>query len=856
MPQVVAGAVALTGAAFALPTGFSVVGALGATGWIGAVAQFGAGLILSGVSQQLFGPDVSGLELKGRNVTVREPVVPRDIVWGATRKGGVVAFLHVTGDANQYLHLVVMLAGHECQSIGAVYFNGEEAVAADGVTVADRYIENSSPLITVDKRLGTVDQTAFAGLIADAPDKWTSDHRLREIACVYLRLEWNADAFATGIPEMSFDIEGRNQVYDPRSQLFGYTTNAALCAADYLADTRYGLGAPYGTSGGIIEADLIEAANVCDEAVALDAGGSEARYTCNGVVGSGETPKSIIEGLLSASAGRAAVQGASWRLRAGAYRAPTVNLTEDDWRGGEMRLSTLRQASQNFNGVRAQFVSPLNDYQPDDAPVYQSAAYLAEDQGVERFSDITLRFTDSPTMAQRIMKIHLERARRQQSVNFPGKLAAFRAAAGNTLTFDRPRFGFSAKPFEVHGVTLTRQGNMAVPDLVLRETSPLIYDWAASEEQIYQAAPRTTLPSASDLDLPGAPQITEDLFETRSDVRALLRVEWSPAASAFVSEYQLQARRVEDPDGSPTGDDWLTVARPTEPRAEILDVSPGLWEVRVRAKNSIGIASAYVETSQQISGLLAPPAQLTGFNVQQFGGTAVLTWDQSVDLDVRAGGKIVIRHSESSTPNWANSVSYRTVDGAIAVAAVPLKPGTYLIRAIDSTGNPGPVSSKATKGAQVIAFTNADALIESPVWSGAKTNVEIDGSSMKLTDNTQSGTYEFSAAIDLGVVKTARVRSSIDVAALNLAANIDDRLANMDDWADFDDTEGAEIDVIVEWRVTDGDPAGSPVWSGWERLDSTEEEFRGAEFRAILSSASPDFNVLLSGLSVTADEVL
>ena len=84
---------------------------------------------------------------------------------------------------------------------------------------------------------------------------------------------------------------------------------------------------------------------------------------------------------------------------------------------------------------------------------------------------------------------------------------------------------------------------------------------------------------------------------------------------------------------------------------------------------------------------------------------------------------------------------------------------------------------------------------------------------------------------------------------------IDDRTALIDAWLDVDDTEGAEIDVIVEMRVTDDDPAGTPLWSGWSRLDSSEDEIRAVELRARLISASPDYNVLLSKLRIHAEEV-
>ena len=40
--------------------------------------------------------------------------------------------------------------------------------------------------------------------------------------------------------------------------------------------------------------------------------------------------------------------------------------------------------------------------------------------------------------------------------------------------------------------------------------------------------------------------------------------------------------------------------------------------------------------------------------------------------------------------------------------------------------------------------------------------------------------------------------------------------------------------VEVQLRHTDDDPAGTPAWSEWERIDSGEYEARGFEFRAIL----------------------
>jgi len=355
------------------------------------------------------------------------------------------------------------------------------------------------------------------------------------------------------------DLEGKNDIWDPRTQASVYSENPALCLADYMANTTWGIGARIGQPDGIDEMALIEAANICDEPVALAGGGTELRYACNGVITLSEVPKTIIEGLLTSFAGRCAFSGGSWRIHAGAWRAPSVALTADHVREAGLTLATRVTMSSNFNGVRGQFVSPENDWQPDDFPAYASAAYLAEDGGEQKWRDISLPFTISATMAQRLAKIELERARRQMTVRLSGKLSAWAATVGDVVTLSYDRWGFAAKPFEVQGVSLdlAASGDAALllPELVLRETSPRVYDWAASEAQIYAAAPRTALPNAYDIPAPGPPTVTEDLYITRDGggLKVLARVAWEAAPSGFVAGYQLQARQSAGGDCSITG---------------------------------------------------------------------------------------------------------------------------------------------------------------------------------------------------------------------------------------------------------------------------------------------------------------
>ncbi|WP_375698001.1 phage tail protein [Pseudophaeobacter sp. TrK17] len=853
MPPVVLGVAALGGAALAAG---GIGAALAAGGLIGIAANFGASMLLSAAAQALMPqPTVA---MQARTVTVREPVMPREMVYGRARKGGVIVFLHANGDKDQYLHLVIVLAAHRVKSIGAIYFEGEEAIDSDS-TAQGRW----SGKVTVEKRLGAEGQSAFAGLVEEVSEHWTEEHRLAGCAAIYLRLTYDADAFPGGIPNITVDLEGKDDILDPRSGEQVYTENAALCVADYMAHATYGIGAGIGAEDGIDVDTLVEAANICDEVVPLAAGGTEPRYSCNGVVTLSESPKTIIEAMLTAMAGRCIWQGGRWRLQAGAYRIPEITLGVDDLREGGLQLTTRLSRASNFNAVRGQFVSPENDWQPDDFPAYASDVYLSEDGGEQIWRDIALPFTISAAAAQRLAKIELERARRQMSVKLDGKLSAWSVAVGEAVQLDYARWGFATKPFDVQSMRLdlVQMGDapLLVPELVLRETSPLIYDWAASEEQIYAAAPRTNLPSAFAAAAPGRPEISEELYVTRDGggAKVLIRVTWAAAASSFVGQYQLE--------GQCDGGAWLDYGRTSGTTLELRDASPGHWKFRVKAISVLGVSSDWRTREAEILGLTAPPEALRNLTLQTAGGLAILKWTRAADPDVRVAGNIVIRHSTESIPTWANSYSMDRVAGSEAIAVVPLKPGIYLLRAEDSGGRLGPVTTVSTKGAQALSFAPIDSLQADPGFPGGTTDLAVVGSTLRLATSTDEagvpgttkleGLYSFGAGLDFGAVRRLRLRSQISVAALALLDQIDARAELIDTWADFDGTEGAEIDVVVEVRETDDDPLGTPSWGPWGRVDNHEIEARAIEARAWLRTGDPAFTPVVSALRLHADEV-
>ena len=180
-------------------------------------------------------------------------------------------------------------------------------------------------------------------------------------------------------------------------------------------------------------------------------------------------------------------------------------------------------------------------------------------------------------------------------------------------------------------------------------------------------------------------------------------------------------------------------------------------------------------------------------------------------------------------------------------------------------GRLGPVTTVSTKGAQALSLAPIDSLQADPVFPGGTTDLTVVGSTLRLATSTDEagvpgtttleGLYSFGAGLDFGAARRLRLRSQISVAALALLDQIDARTEPIDAWADFDGTEGAEIDVVVELRETDDDPLGLPNWGPWGRVDNHEIEARAIEARAWLRTGDPAFTPVVSALRLHADEV-
>jgi hypothetical protein len=205
---------------------------------------------------------------QGRNVMTRDPIAPQRKIYGQVPVTGPMYPIGVSGTKNEYFWFAAMIAGHKCAEMGDLYF-GDEALNDGGTGIPTGKYSGVAFLMRHD---GWDDQTADSNVATAFPGVWTSNHRGRGKAHVIARLKYDNEIFS-GLPTVRCMVKGAF-VYDPRdsgqdpddSGTWVWSANAALCAADFIHDSKFGKGVPWSRMD--IPA-LIEAANISDEDIIL-----------------------------------------------------------------------------------------------------------------------------------------------------------------------------------------------------------------------------------------------------------------------------------------------------------------------------------------------------------------------------------------------------------------------------------------------------------------------------------------------------------------------------------------------------------------------------------------------------------
>lgn len=503
--QIIGGVLFVAGIVLAIPT-------MGASLGLSAMAAsiISAGLLIT--SSMLLGPSVpkmpASLGNMGRerlqiSLDVR---APRKWCFGIINGATDVRYQTFTGANQEYMEMIVCVASHKVNSIYELWLDNELAWSSAGGVIGDFV-----GYLTVATR---TEGTSANGIAIDSI--WTSTATLT--GCAYLHLKFKLTGpddqtpgpFSSGVTSrMTIRCKGA-YTYDPRldSTVTGgsgshradnqatwtwsdtASRNPALQLLWYLLGWRInsklalGMGIP---KARIDLGSFITAANVCDESVTKNGGGTEPRYRSDGVLSEGDDRLAVVEALCVSMNAILRDNGGKLSLHVlkNDLASPAASFTEADIIG-TCEWDQTGDLSSTFNITRGQRTDP------SDNALYQPTEYaevkIASVDGIDRIDTFDLPLVQSNGQAQRLAKQRLQRAQYQGRLAFVGRPAWWQVSLGEVIQLSHQSFGWANKLFRVAGQQISRNGRT---ETMLIEEHSDIYQWDNNESPAVTAGSPT-----------------------------------------------------------------------------------------------------------------------------------------------------------------------------------------------------------------------------------------------------------------------------------------------------------------------------------------------------------------------------
>lgn len=702
-----------------------------AIGWSVAATAFAIGAGLSIVSRALMPKPELGASLTGLTSTVREPASTRKIVYGRSRVGGAIVFIHNSGEKNKNIHFVIAYAAHVIDAYEEIYLNDKLVWTAGGG------IEMGwADYVRIDFYDGT-QTTADANLVAESV-KWTSDHKLLDNAYIHIRLTFDADKFPQGVPNVSAIIRGK-KVYDPRqdstssyydsgvgvdtqrvgdSSTWEWSQNPAICVLDYLTNSKYGLGEPHSN----IDYDyIVAAADSCDTEITIT-DGTQTKFNLNGIVDTGETIKGNIEAMLASMGGRLVFSGGKYYLTAAEYQTPVDYVIDETDLVGQLQVNTKQSRRNLYNGVKGVFLSEEKNYILADYPAQLSSAYATID-GDPIYIDMPLPFVTNNIRAQRIAKIALLKSRQQTQISIPLNLAGLKYKAGDFIKVSNTRLGWTEKVFEVLDYSLQQTADGAyIVNLSAVETDSTVYDWTLSDEQVFLEGGELDLDDGRFVNAPVLTTSASRALQQDGTVASVIDATWTEPDN-LVDYYVVTV--------TPAGGTPESINTQGNKLRYVVTDTTVEHTVTVKAVNYVGVSSS-TQTSAE-SPIVDTTAPAVPANVSATGTLKqiLLTWDNPGDADFK---HVEIYRSDAdvapeseTTPTFKND-GEELVDGGYTGEVTRY----YWVRSVDTSGNK---SAWVASGAAttVLAVTNDlgdDIVTADKIFANTITSSEIDADSV------------------------------------------------------------------------------------------------------------------------------
>ena len=364
-------------------------------------------------------------------------------------------------------------------------------------------------------------------------------------------------------------------------------------------------------------------------------------------------------------------------------------------------------------------------------------------------------------------------------------------------------------------------------------------------------------------------QATEQIVLINNKAVSKILVDWQTQSNA--NKYELHYK---------VNNGSFTKIETVSSYAEILNNEAGTYEFRLFSFNGLGEPSRNAATlTFNAVGKTAPPSNITNLTYEPISDKEIrLRWDAVTDADVRAGGRIHIRH----TPKTDGSGTFQdatdlvlALSGASTEKVVPLLEGEYILKAQDdgdrfSTGETSIVIDLPEAQPKLLVQERREEQ-DSPKFQGAKTNVGFDSGTASIslagTGNFDSstdidsetsiddiggvastGTYLFNETLDLGAVYSLDLRKIIQTDSV-YSNDLIDSVSDIDARQDFDGT--ASVDTNAEVFVQTSQDASS--YSGFQKFANGTFKGRAFKFKCVLTTKDTNQDIRVSQLGYIAE---
>lgn len=560
--------------AHADPISAAIVTAIGLTGAAATVATFVITTALQLASafalSKLTGPKQKQQERQASVTTLSVGENPREAVFGRVCSGGsLVTAANFGGEFNtDWEVLEIALADHPIDALEG-YFIGSDyyPYSANGLQTG------FSGCLDIEFINGSNDvppPARFAGAAGMA-----SEDRLRGTTKVWAAYKANDKVWSQGRPSFKWVFRGK-RCYDPRKDgslpggvgshrwddpsTWEYDDNAYVCRYNWVRGVyaRDQVDQPemllVGRGLSDIEAppeNVFAPANVCDELVALKAGGTERRYRIAAVIRADETHDQTEQRFAAAMGGVIVQREGGVEIEPGQAKSTVVEITDADLVVGEkVVFDRFLPAPQRINSVVGRYIEPAQNWSDHAAPIRRSIADIQDDRGPAE-TPLSLDFVTSGTQAQRCAEIErrLSRMERRATIPLPPRFSGLEEGDWIGWTSDRYHHGGRV----VYRVEAWSRAPNWRRTLALREVASSAYGWTAATDEIVPGTPPPPeIARPAPLELAGVEVFTVNLMGDDGSKVPAIRAVWSTPVDPAVLGVRVEVRVLGEADAAPT----------------------------------------------------------------------------------------------------------------------------------------------------------------------------------------------------------------------------------------------------------------------------------------------------------------